>query len=226
MFPLLQIDQVELPASILENARYPPFDDSITNCSSYDHVQIFIQLRQLLLARQSSMVSLGALRGLFNIVEHSILHKLQPDCIDVSDNSNTRSRALVLAAHVFMYVTLHQVVPQSPLLRRMCSKLQNTVGSTPYDTEVWKENRTALLWISFVGLLGTMRNADICSEGVWFLTIFQSIITQEYPEEASLGNGSIRKTLSTFLWDETYCHPLLGRIEQRLAQEANLELIS
>ncbi|KAH8199182.1 hypothetical protein TruAng_006651 [Truncatella angustata] len=104
-FPLLHTDQAYLPASILEQAWHPPLDHSILNDSSYYHVRIFVQIRQLLLARQSSVVSLDALRTLLNMADDAILSHLYQDSTDVSDVSR-RSRALVLAAHVFTRVDI------------------------------------------------------------------------------------------------------------------------
>ncbi|KAH6893540.1 hypothetical protein B0T10DRAFT_457640 [Thelonectria olida] len=212
VFPLLHADNVHIPASISEHARQSPFDHLITDDGPYHHGRIFAQLRRLLLARQSSMVPLEALRALFNVVDDSILRHLYQDCIGLSDASR-RSRTLVLAAHVFMYVTLRQVPPKSPLVRRMCTRLQNTVGSSPTAREIWTDNGTALLWIAFVGLLGTGEGAETCLEGQWFLKLFQSTV-QGYPQDFARGNGGVRGILSTFLWDELYCAPLLAGLKE------------
>ncbi|KAM0814363.1 hypothetical protein AB5N19_00153 [Seiridium cardinale] len=85
IFPLLHIDETDLPATIINEAHHPPLDQSVTNDISYTTVRIFTQLRQLLLARQSSMVSLEGLRMLFNVVDDAILQHLYRDCIPGSD---------------------------------------------------------------------------------------------------------------------------------------------
>lgn len=158
------------------------------------------------------MVPLEALRILFNVVDDSILQHLYQDGIDGSDVSR-RSRALVLSAHVFMYVTLRQVPPKSPLVRRLCTRLQSTVGLTPPSGGIWTENRAALLWIAFVGLLGTGEVTESCLEGQWFLNLFLSTV-QGYPQDFTPGKGNIHGILSTFLWDELYCRPLLAGLEE------------
>lgn len=214
IFSLLHTDHAHVPASILEQAQHLPLDLSITNDSSYHHHQIFAQLRQLLLAHKSSMVSLGVVRTLLNIADDAILQHLYQDCIDVSD-AGRRSHALVLAAHVFMYITLRQVPGKAPLLRRMCARLQSTLGLAPYATDTWPGNRAALLWIAFVGLLGTGEGMETCPGEQWFLSLFQSIV-QGYPQDFIPGNGSIQRTLSTFLWDEPHCQPLLAGLEEYL----------
>jgi hypothetical protein len=161
------------------------------------------------------MVSLEVLRTLFNVVDDSILRHLYRDCIGLSDASR-RSRALVLAAHVFMYVTLRQVPPKSPLVRRVCTRLQSAVGLSPTARETWTDDRAALLWIAFVGLLGTGERAETCLEGQWFLNLFRSTV-QGYPEDFPPGNGGVRGILSTFLWDELSCQPLLAGLEECIA---------
>lgn len=141
---------------------------------------------------------------MFNVVNDSILRHLYRDESGVSDPSR-RSRALVLAAHVFMHVAFRQMLPKSPLLRRMCNRLQNAVGLTLSSRKTWSENRAALLWVAFVGLLGTGEFAKNCPEGKWFLDLFQST--------AQDINGSIHQTLSAFLWDEPCCKSLLVGLE-------------
>lgn len=160
------------------------------------------------------MVSLGVVRTLLNVTDHAILQYLYQDYIDVSD-AGRRSRALVQAAHVFMYVTLRQVAPKAPLVRRMCARLQSTIGLAPYARDTWSGNRAALLWIAFVGLLGTGEGAKTCSGEQWFLSLFQSTV-QGYPQDFIPGNGSIQRTLSTFLWDGPHYPPLLEGLEEYL----------
>ena len=86
------------------------------------------------------MVSQDTLRVLLNVEDDSILRHLYQDCMNVS-NVSRRSCALVLAAQVFMYVALRQLLSQSPIVRRMCTRLQSTVGSTPLSRETWLEER-------------------------------------------------------------------------------------
>ncbi|KAH6967697.1 hypothetical protein BKA56DRAFT_622568 [Ilyonectria sp. MPI-CAGE-AT-0026] len=214
IFSLFHTDNAHVPASILEQAQHLPLDRSITHDSSYHHHRIFALLRQLLLAHKSSMVSLAVVRTLLTVADAAILQHLYRDCIDVSDASR-RSHALVLAAHVFMYITLRQVPPKAPLLRRMCARLQSTLGLAPHARDTWSGNRAALLWIAFVGLLGTGEGAETSPREQWFLSLFQSIV-QGYPQDFLPGNGSIQRTLSTFLWDEAHCQPLLAGLEEYL----------
>ncbi|KAL7940226.1 hypothetical protein V8C42DRAFT_259626 [Trichoderma barbatum] len=212
LFPLLHGDQPSLPASVLEHARYPPLHHSIAGDSSCHHAQIFAQLRQLIQARRSSMVSPADLRVLFDVVDDSILQHLYQGCTGAS-NASRRSHALFLAAHVFMYVTLRQVPFKSPLLRRMCTRLQAIVGLSFSAREIWSKDTATLLWVAFVGLLGTGETAETCVEGQWFLKLFQSTVRghlQPFPPD----NGSAYETLSAFLWDEPYCRPVLAGLKR------------
>ncbi|KAI8623509.1 hypothetical protein F5Y19DRAFT_458120 [Xylariaceae sp. FL1651] len=213
-FPLLRADQMCFPVSISEQARQLQLDQSITNDSSYSHDLIFVNLRQLLLARRSSMLSIETLRNQLNAVDALILQHLYSDRIDVSD-SRRRSRALVLAAHVFMYITLRDVPPKSPLLRRMCTRLQTIIGSSPSTSKTWTENRSVLLWVAFVGLLGTGHGTGSCPNGQWFLNLFHTV-AKECSGDFHLGRGSIYRLLSNFLWDELHCQPLLADLVEHL----------
>jgi hypothetical protein len=158
------------------------------------------------------MVSLEAMRVQFNVVDESILQHLYKDCVDVSD-ARRCSCALILAAHIFMCVTLRQMPSKHPLVRRMCIRLQSAVGMTPSAREIWTDNRAALLWIAFIGLLGTGEMTESCPEGRWFLNLFQSTV-QEYLQDFPLSTGSIRRILSAFLWDESYCQPVINGLEE------------
>ena len=176
------------------------------------HGLIFVQLRRLLGARSSSMFSSEALRTLLNIADRSILQHLYQDSIDVSD-TGCRSRALVLAAHVFVYVTLHRVPCSSPLVRRLCARLQSTVRLNLVERTIWAEHKAALMWITFVGLLATGESTGPRPNSQWFLALFQSTI-REYSHDCLRRDGGIRGILSTFLWDELSCQPLLHRLEE------------
>ncbi|KAI2463960.1 hypothetical protein F4781DRAFT_425926 [Annulohypoxylon bovei var. microspora] len=216
IFPPLHLDHAYLPATVTDHAQHPPLDCSITSGSSYERVEIFTRLRQLLLARQSLTVSPENQLILLNVVDELILQYLYRDCVDDVSDSRRRSCSLVLAAHVFMYVTLRRVPPRSPLIRRICMRLQGTVGIAPTAGQTWTENQAALLWIAFVGLLGTGEGewAETCPTGQSFLHLFRSVI-RAYPRDLHLGVGNLRGILSAFLWDESYCQPLLAWLEHR-----------
>ena len=210
MFPVLHTDQPKFPASALEQDVHLPFDNSVINDRSYNHIQIFAQIRQLLLARRSPKISLTSLRDLFNALDASILQHLYQDCLDVSDASR-RSHALVLAAQVFVYVTLRQVPPGTPLVCRICSRLQNTIGLALPERAIWTNDKAALLWISYIGLLGIgpADETETFSERLWFLGLFQSSLL-EFPQESPLVHDSIYRVMYTFLWDEAYCQAVLA----------------
>ncbi|KAI1452852.1 hypothetical protein F4805DRAFT_402803 [Annulohypoxylon moriforme] len=213
IFPGLHQDQTRLPASIISDAQHPPLNHSITDGGTYECAAIFTQLRQLSLARQSSMVSFETQRTLLNVTDEIILQYLYQDRPDNASDPGS-SHALVLAAHIFMYVTLRQVPPRSPQIRRICVRLLGMVGIGPPAERTWVKNKAALLWIAFVGLLGTGERVETCPLGQSFVHIFRSAI-REYPRDFLHGTSNLYKMLSTFLWDESYCQPLLAWLGDR-----------
>ncbi|KAI1206787.1 uncharacterized protein F4807DRAFT_214794 [Annulohypoxylon truncatum] len=211
IFPRLYLDQgylPETPESPAGHAQHQPLNCSITDRSSHECVAIFIQIRQLLSARQLTTGSPETFRVPPAALDELILRYLYRDCVDDVSDSRRRSYALVLAAHIFMYVTLRQAPPKSPLVHRMCIRLQGAVGITPPARQLWAENEAALLWIAFVGLLGTGERAETCPAGQSFLYLFRSVV-ERYPSDSPQGADSLHEMLSAFLWDESYCRPLL-----------------
>lgn len=200
----MHTDQPELPPTILEHASHPSLHDSVAD---NDCSRVFTQLRQLLFATQSLTISVDDQRTLLNTVDESILRHLYKNCVHLSD-SGRRSRALVLAAQVFMYVTLRQVPPGSPLVCRMCSRLQRMMEADQ-PGRIWTDHREALLWVAFIGILGAGQG---CLEGQWFLDLFKSTVQASQHESCS-GSDGILGILSTFLWDESLCPQLLARLE-------------
>ena len=210
-FPFLNTNQeYYLPVSILEKARHPPLDGTIRCDDPNEQFQIFVQIRQLLLTSQSSRVSLEKMRILVNIVDDSILQYLYQDCARES-SSNKQSRALVSAAHILMYVVLRQVPPGCPLVRSMCRRLQNTIGlAASVRAALWKEKKPALLWVAFVGMLATRKGVPACVEGQWFLNLFQSTIRDDAQCFDPVTVDNLGRIMSGFLWDKSYCEPLLA----------------
>lgn len=200
----MHTDQPQLPPTILEHASHPSLHDSVAD---HDCSRIFTQLRQLLFAAQSLTISVDDQRTLLNIMDESILQHLYINGVQLSDTSR-RSRALVLAAQIFMYVTLREVPPGSPLVCRMCHRLQKMMD-VDQPGDIWKYYREASLWIAFIGLLGTRQG---CPEEQWFLGLLKSTV-QIFQNEACSGSDGILGIFSAFLWDETLCPQLLARLE-------------
>jgi hypothetical protein len=73
---------------------------------------------------------------------------------------------------------------------------------------IWTDHREALLWIAFIGILGTGQG---CPEGQWFFDLFKSTV-QGLQKEVSSGNDGTFGILSAFLLDETLCPQLLARL--------------
>lgn len=209
VFPALHSSQTPPPASISDCAENSSFNHSILGSSSRGLVDIFARLRDALLAQKTSSTALSVLQqSRINDAECCILQYRSRGRNGLS-NIARRNHVLVLAAQVFAYVTLRHVPPKSTMLRRMSAALQTMVDDTLTNNSVWAAHEQALLWIAFVGLLGTQERTDTCATGRWFLELFDSA--------ACADNSDTREIFSSFLWDEAYCHPVLAWLEQRQA---------
>jgi hypothetical protein len=210
-FPLFHKDQHNFPVSIIEHAKYPPLDPTISGDRSNGQDLIFTKLRQLIVGLESSMIPIEALRSHFDIVDDLILQHLYQNCVGLC-HAEKRSLALATAAQVFMYVALRRF-PNSPLVRTMCSRLQDIVGS--FTPEIWIGHQPALMWIAFTGLLGTGGVAAGArgEGGEWFLNLYLSTI-QGYLDGPPLSKNRIRNIFSSFLWDESSCGPLVVWLEK------------
>jgi hypothetical protein len=81
------------------------------------------------------------------------------------------------------------------------------------DVIIWTHDSAPLLWMSFVGLLGSGGLTDATAEGKWFMVVFQTTAKQ-YRQQQFSDTGTLGKMLSTFPWSKTYCQPLLDGLER------------
>ncbi|KAK8073955.1 hypothetical protein PG994_004854 [Apiospora phragmitis] len=213
VLPTLHVNQTSSPVLILDDAETQPLDSSITESNSDEVVGIFSRLRQALLARQSLMLSSEDQQSLLNDADFCILQYL-PQARDTLPDATKRTRALVLAAHVFMYATLRQVPPKSTLMRRMVTRLQYAVGESLAAQNIWAGQKRALVWIAFVGMLGT-GVGEACPQERWFLNLITCAACAHSRADYVLCNRDIRQICSAFLWDEAYCQPVLAELEKR-----------
>ncbi|KAF7563690.1 hypothetical protein G7046_g487 [Stylonectria norvegica] len=198
-----------LATSIEQLAQHPLSGYFPSNVNFSFQAKIFPQIRQLLLARDSSTISSESQRVTLNLVDDSILRHLYETDADQRSLAGI-SRALIHAAHVFMYVALRHVSSGSPVLREMCQRLQLAVKAVATE-EPSAEDSSALMWIAFVGQLGIGLKAKSCLAAQWYLNLFRSTASECH----CLGSrkDGIREILASFLWDEVYCLPLLDRLE-------------
>ncbi|KAI1337646.1 hypothetical protein F5Y15DRAFT_150098 [Xylariaceae sp. FL0016] len=208
IFPLMDATQ---PNSFieptLEEGQHTSFGLPVNN-RVQGHTGIFDHLGQILTSHHSHMVTPEAMTASLNDVDASILKYLYQDHTDGSDDMK-RSHALVHAAHVFMYATLRQVSPRSPLLRRLCKRLRENIWRDRSEKQLWTDSMTALLWAAFVGLLGTGEMTESCSEGRWFFELYQTTLCQLAQETF------LEVLFSAYLWDESHCQPLLTWLKGR-----------
>jgi hypothetical protein len=79
-----------------------------------------------------------------------------------------------------------------------------------HDNKIWDGHEAALLWITFVGLMGT--DTGDKSNWNWFLLFLSS--GKRYSQDSGymLKMASIREVFRAFLWDEKYCRPVFTRL--------------
>ncbi|KAK8023921.1 hypothetical protein PG993_011987 [Apiospora rasikravindrae] len=191
MFPTLHATQAAPPVQLLDCAENPPLDKSITENNPYEVVSVFDRLRHAALY---------------------LSHERGPPSHTIK-----RTYALVLAAQIFMFAIFRHVPPKSTLMRRMVTRLQQAVGESPAASSIWIGHEPALLWIGFVGLLGT-GVTEACQQGRYFLHLFRCAAGADSCASYVLYNRDIRQIFSAFLWDEAYCQPVLAELELEQGQ--------
>ncbi|KAK7946426.1 uncharacterized protein PG986_010747 [Apiospora aurea] len=211
MFPTLHASQAAPPLLLFDCADDPPLDNSITESNSHEIISIFNRLRRGILMRQSVTLHSETLYRLLHDVGCCILQYLSQERSPRS-HIIKRTHALVLAVQVFMFATLRHVPPKSKLMRRMVARLHQAVGESPVASNIWTGCEPALLWIAFVGLLGT-GVTEASQQGHWFLNLFQCTAAADWGAGYVLCNRDIRQMFSAFLWDNAYCQPVLAELE-------------
>jgi hypothetical protein len=212
MFPLLTTTHSASQNLLTEDRVCPSLHGLNYDDAVWGYDSILQQLKQLLIAQQSSMVSLKTMRSMLDAIDDWMLRYIFRGDIGESDAGRC-SRALIMAGHVFLYVTLRQVPPRSPPLRRMCERLRSALEFDIADGFLWTHDSAALLWMSFIGLLGSGGLTDATAEGKWFMGLFQTVAKNNQQERSS-GSSTLGESLCPFPWCKNYCQPLLDRLER------------
>lgn len=101
----------------------------------------------------------------------------------------------------------------SSLIRILYGRLRRALEDTESIRETWATHHPALLWVSFVGILGKGAVAEN-EETQWYMSLLQSTLKQmSYSlEESACEPWRLRRFLSNFLWEERSCTPVLRAI--------------
>lgn len=207
-----------LPPSLVRSASKPPLTHLLDLGDIGEskvvprHLQVFLTIRQAIWSQASATVSPHTIRVLGNTADTLILETLFGKSLndDVLSPSQKRISALLIAAQIFLYIVIRQVPATSSLIRILCGRLHEALGDTSSVRETWTSHYPTLLWISFVGVLGTGSTDE--KEGTqWYMSLLESTFRQvpDLGKGESREQGRLRHILSNFLWEESSCAPLL-----------------
>lgn len=135
--------------------------------------------------------------------------------------------ALVLAAHVFLYAVLRHVPTTSQLLRILCCRLrrfledetraQPATDAAARIVDAWAGHITLLVWVAFVGVMGSGWSRMNTDNADWFRSLFQAAILRAQDEEAIVSadnDDALEALLKTFLWSDAECGTALEGLLQ------------
>ncbi|CRK47422.1 hypothetical protein BN1723_016750 [Verticillium longisporum] len=136
-----------------------------------------------------------------------------------------RVRALVLGAHIFLYVALRDVPPTSQLLTILCCRLRALLTELDEPPAAGVGRGALSLWLAFVGLVGSGgghgggggHGAAGSENAQWFAAMFQTALRDTTPGGTltEAGRRDLRATLRSFLWEERHCRVVLDTLERR-----------
>ncbi|RNJ55551.1 hypothetical protein D7B24_008415 [Verticillium nonalfalfae] len=239
------LDQVVLPAHILHQAVVPPLSDlgieeaNGSATAACVHT-ILTLLRQAICAQTSDSVGADGIRILMGTADSCILNFLYGGAAGAADYrlssssaasyaapsssaahaADKRVRALVLGAHIFLYVALRDVPPTSQLLTILCCRLRALLTELDEPPAAGVGRGALSLWLAFVGLVGSGggHGAAAGSENAqWFAAMFQTALRDTTPGGTltEAGRRDLRTTLRSFLWEERHCRAVLDTLERR-----------
>ncbi|KAG7139781.1 hypothetical protein HYQ45_003321 [Verticillium longisporum] len=248
------LDQVVLPAHILHQAVVPPLSDlgieeaNGSATAACVHT-ILTLLRQAICAQTSDSVGADGIRILMGTADSCILNFLYGGAAGAADYrlsssssssfaassaassssathaAEKRVRALVLGAHIFLYVALRDVPPTSQLLTILCCRLRALLTELDEPPAAGVGRGALSLWLAFVGLVGSGgghgggggHGAAGSENAQWFAAMFQTALRDTTPGGTltEAGRRDLRATLRSFLWEERHCRVVLDTLERR-----------
>lgn len=117
---------------------------------------------------------------------------------------------LLLSGQIFLYIVVRQVPSTSSLIHILRGRLRQALGDTDSIWETWADHYPTLLWILFVGVLGTGAATEH-EETQWYISLFKTTIEQVSAsfQERPCDHVVVRRILSNTLWEERSCAPVL-----------------
>ncbi|KAJ5012523.1 hypothetical protein K4K57_004076, partial [Colletotrichum sp. SAR 10_99] len=120
--------------------------------------KIFVSLRQAICSRAGA-VSADDIRIVMNTADSSILHFLYVER-RIATPVQKRFLVLVAAAHVFLYVVLREIPTTGHMIRLLVARMRAALDDADSIALIWVSHDAALLWILFVGIVGSGTTED------------------------------------------------------------------
>ncbi|KAJ0308464.1 hypothetical protein Brms1b_009604 [Colletotrichum noveboracense] len=170
--------------------------------------KIFVSLRQAICS-QAGAVSADDIRIVMNTADSSILHFLY---VERRTATPVQKRFLVLvaAAHVFLYVVLREIPTTGHMIRLLVARMRAALDDADSIALIWVSHDAALLWILFVGIVGSGATED----RQWFASRLHKVLDRAGdvlpPERCN--RETLEQMLAGFLWRDERCLPVLEEI--------------
>ncbi|KAK1569444.1 uncharacterized protein LY79DRAFT_571845 [Colletotrichum navitas] len=206
------LDQISLPSSVVSGAATPSLRhlDRLAGHDtdeSKEPRQIFTTVRQAICS-QAGAVAADDIRIVMNTADNAILHFLYAERRTATPVQK-RFLVLVSAAHVFLYTVLREVPTTGHMARILVARMRAALEDADAIALVWVSHDAALLWILFVGVVGSGTAAE---DRAWFLSRLLDVLERARdvlpPERCSRKN--LQQVLARFLWKDKHCLPALN----------------
>ncbi|KAL0930193.1 tachykinin family protein [Colletotrichum truncatum] len=213
-FPMFHtLDQVSLPSSVVSRAMTPSLRhmDKLGGHNpgeSNEPRKIFTTLRQAICS-QAGSVSADTIRIVMNTADSTILHFLY---VERRTATPVQKRFLVLvsAAQVFLYTVLREIPTTGHMVRTLVTRMRAALDDADSIALIWVSHDAALLWVLFVGIVGSGTSED----REWFSSRLKKVLQRARdilpPERCR--REHLQQVLAGFLWRDKYCLPVLDEI--------------
>ena len=187
----------DLPQSLQEEPELPSLDTIADIVPGGNQVRrSFIMLRRALLVGSTSTTSLEIVRLHMHISDASILHLLFDE--EESKLLQGPLRPLLLAAHVFLYLTMRQVPRDGAVAKALLRRLEESIQPMQMDLDAWKDHLPALIWIFFVGAAAASKLPAKEISKHWMWVQLKALCRLVLPT----AKESLLKVLKGFLWSD------------------------
>ncbi|KAK2040728.1 hypothetical protein LZ31DRAFT_529255 [Colletotrichum somersetense] len=205
------LDQVSLPSSVVSRAATPSLRhlDRLAGHGPDEGKEprrIFTTLRQAICS-QAGGVAADDIRIVMNTADNAILHFLYAERRTTATPVQKRFIVLVSAAHVFLYTVLREIPTTGHMARILVARVRAALEDADAIALVWVSHDAALLWILFVGVVGS----GTAEDRAWFLSRLLEALERARdvlpPERRTREN--LQQVLASFLWRDKSCLPVL-----------------